>query len=79
MTVGDIERKLGKWSERNVISRHLHAKKDKKTVVGWRSDLEDIVQVFNVRAVACVITVANLPLPEGTPSNYRSSRSSRPP
>jgi len=49
-TVADIERKLGKWSEWNVVSWHFHVKKDKKMVAGWRLDLVDILQVFNVRS-----------------------------
>ena len=50
-TVADIQRKLVKWDRRNVVSRHFQAKKDKKTVAAWRLDLENILQVFDVRSV----------------------------
>jgi len=44
--------KLAKWVKRNAISRHFQAKKNKRTIAAWRLDLEDILQVFNVRPVA---------------------------
>jgi len=34
-----------------VVSRLLHAKNDKEAIATWRSDLNTILQVFNVRLV----------------------------
>jgi len=34
-----------------VISRHLHAKNDKEKIAAWKSDLNRILQVFNVRSI----------------------------
>ena len=50
-TVAEIQRKIAKQAKRNVISRHLHAKNDKETIATWRSDLNRILLVFNVRSV----------------------------
>ena len=52
--VAEIQRNLIKQGERNSISRHLHAKSDKETIAGWRSDLNRILHVFNVRLVTSV-------------------------
>ena len=46
-----IQKKLVKWSGRNVVSRRFHAKDDKKTIAAWRLDLDKILQVFKVRPV----------------------------
>jgi len=51
-TVTDFQKKLVKWGERNTVSRYFHVKKNKETIATWRSSLEDILQVFNVRSVA---------------------------
>ena len=51
-TVADIQRKLFKWSKRNVISRRFHAKDDKETIDTWRLDLDKILQVVNVSSAA---------------------------
>ena len=50
--VADIQRKLAKWIKRSAVSRYFQAKKDKETITVWRSDLENILRVFNVRSVA---------------------------
>jgi len=54
--VGEIQRKLVRWDERNPISRRFHAKKDKQTIAIWRSDLDEILQVFNTRSAISVKT-----------------------
>jgi len=41
-----------KQSKRNSISRRFYAKNDKETIATWRSDLNSILLVFNVRSVA---------------------------
>jgi len=57
--MADIQKNVAKWAKRNPISRHFNAKKDKETIAAWRMDLEKVLQVFNVRSVAWVMTVAN--------------------
>jgi hypothetical protein len=47
--VADIQRKLVKWGKRNGVSRRFHAKSDKEAIDIWRSDLDKILQVSNVR------------------------------
>ena len=49
-TVAEIREKVIKQSNRNPISRHLHAKGDKDTIAAWKLDLNRILQVFNVRS-----------------------------
>ena len=48
-TVAEIQRKIVKRGGRNAVSRHLHAKSDKEAIATWRSDLNRILLVFNVR------------------------------
>jgi hypothetical protein len=50
--VAEIERKVKEESKRNVALRLLHAKSDKEKIAGWASDLNKILQIFNVRCVA---------------------------
>jgi hypothetical protein len=50
--VAEIQTKVIKQSGRNAVSRLLHAKDDKETIVGWKSELNRILHVFNVRSVA---------------------------
>ena len=52
--VAEIQRKVMKQGKRNVISRHLHAKNDKEKIAGWKSDLNKILHVFNVRSIDSV-------------------------
>ena len=52
--VAAIQRRVIKQSKRNVISRHLQAKNDKDKIAAWRSDLNRILHVFNVRSIASV-------------------------
>ena len=66
--------KLVKWGKRNPIFQHFHAKKDKETVAAWRLGLDEILQDFNVRPVAWVMAVANLPVPEGTCNQHKYNR-----
>ena len=53
-TVGEIQMKVVKWGKQNVISRRLHAKDDKEKIATWRSDLNRILRVFNVRSITSV-------------------------
>ena len=37
---------------RNAVSRLFHAKNDREMIASWKSDLNRILHVFNVRSVA---------------------------
>jgi hypothetical protein len=50
--VAEIERKVKEESRRNVALRLLHAKNDKDKIAGWASDINKILQIFNVRSFA---------------------------
>jgi hypothetical protein len=50
--VAEIERKVKEESKRNAALRLLHAKSDKDKIAGWASDINKILQIFNVRCVA---------------------------
>ena len=50
-TVADIQRNLDKWGKRSAVSQHFHAKNDKEKIAAWKSELDRILQVFNVRSV----------------------------
>jgi len=50
--VAEIEGNIIKQGKRHGISRHLHAKSDMEKVAAWGSDLDKMLQVFNVRSVA---------------------------
>ena len=52
--MAEIHEKVVKQSERNVVSRLVHAKNDKDTVASWKLDLNRILHVFNVRPVGSV-------------------------
>ena len=50
----EIQGRVLKQSRRGAVSRLLHAKNDKESIVTWKSDLNRILHVFNVRSVASV-------------------------
>ena len=50
-TVAGIQGKIIKQSKRSAVSRLAHARNDKETIATWRSDLNRILLVFNVRSV----------------------------
>ena len=52
--MGEIQRKVIKQSGRNPASRLFHAKNDKEAIAAWKSDLNKILHVFNVRSPAYV-------------------------
>jgi hypothetical protein len=54
--VAQIQRSAVEPDKRNPISRIFNAKKDKATIAAWRSDLDRILHVFEVRS-----TVHSLP------------------
>ena len=57
--MADIQKKVVKWVKRNPVSRRFNAKKEKETIDAWRMNLDMILQVFNVRSVAWMMTVAD--------------------
>ena len=50
--MAEIQSKVTKRSGRNPVSRLLHAKSDKEVITAWKSDLNRILHIFNVRSVA---------------------------
>ena len=49
-TVAKIQAKVLKRSGRGSVSRFLHSKGDKDAIAAWKSDLNRILHVFNVRS-----------------------------
>jgi len=49
-----MERKIIKQGKRKAVSRFFHVTNDKETIAAWRSDLNRILLVFNVRSVGFV-------------------------
>ena len=49
-----IQEKVIKQGKRGVITRHFHARSDKKVVATWRLDLNRIFHVFNVCSVTSI-------------------------
>ena len=49
-TVAQIQRSAIEPNRRNPISRIFYAKKDKATIAAWRSNLDRILHVFEVRS-----------------------------
>jgi tetratricopeptide (TPR) repeat protein len=52
--VAEIQEKVIEKGGRNLFSRLVHAKDDKDTIASWRSDLNRILHIFNVRPVVFV-------------------------
>ena len=48
--IAEIQRDVIELGRRSTISRLLHAKGDNDTLAAWRSDLNRILHVFNVRS-----------------------------
>ena len=51
-TVEEIQKNVVKQSRRNAVSRLVRAKSDKGAIVGWKSDLNRILLVFNVCSIS---------------------------
>ena len=49
--MAQIQRSADEPNKRNPISRFFNAKRDKDTIAGWRSDLDRILHVFEVRSI----------------------------
>ena len=50
----EIQQRIVKQGERGGISRLLYARNDEEKIAAWRSDLNRILQVFNVRPITSV-------------------------
>ena len=61
----DIQRELVEWGKRSAASQHLHTNDDKEKISTWKSDIDNILQVFNVASVTRVETCANFLPREG--------------
>ena len=61
-TVAGIQKKVIKQSGRRRVSRFLYARDDKDTIAGWKSDLNRILVVFNVRSVSFRLATADFSL-----------------
>ena len=60
-TVAEIRNKVAKHSGRKTVSRLLHARNDKEAIAAWKSELNRVLVVFNVRSVCSCLVVANRP------------------
>ena len=58
--VTEIQGNVAKRGKRNAISRLIHAKDDRKAIDTWRSDLNKILHVFNVRSVTSAQSLLTL-------------------
>ena len=59
-----MQKKIIKQSGRHRVSRFFHARDDKDTIAGWKSDLNRILVVFNVCPVYFLLVAANFPSPQ---------------
>ena len=55
--IAEIQRDVIELGRRSTISRLLHAKSDSDTLAAWRSDLNRILHVFNVRSTTYSPTI----------------------
>ena len=53
-TVAEIRRKILTRGKQNTVSPRIHSEKDKEKMATWRSDLDRILYVFNVRSIVSV-------------------------
>ena len=53
-TVAEIQERVIEKGGRNLLSRIVHARNDKEVMVTWRSDLNRVLHVFNVRSAPSV-------------------------
>ena len=54
-TVAEIQKKVIKRGKRNPVSRFFRAKDDKEAIATWKSDLNGMLLVFNVRFATSVL------------------------
>ena len=58
-TVADIQQKVMKRSGRHGVSRFFHSRDDKDAIAAWKSDLNWILRVFDVRSTSSRLSVVN--------------------
>ena len=65
-TVAEIREEVLKRSERSGVSRFLHSRDDKDMITAWKSDLNRLLQVFNVCPVCLRLGVTDFPSQDRT-------------
>ena len=58
-TVAEIQGKVLKRSRRGRAFRFMHSRDDKDVIAAWKSDLNRILQVFNVCSTCSYFVIAN--------------------
>lgn len=60
-TVAEVQNDIRKQSERNRVSRLLHARNDKDKIAAWKSELDRILNIFNTElAINTHVTVSDI-------------------
>ena len=52
--VAEIRRKILTRGKQSVVAPRIYSEKDKEAMITWRSDLDRILRVFNVRSIVSV-------------------------
>ncbi|KAH9005596.1 hypothetical protein EDB86DRAFT_1463631 [Lactarius hatsudake] len=71
-TVEKIRQRIDKVTKRHEIVKFFAASNDKGKIAGWRLELNEILQVFNVCSVRLLLCHCYLPLPQSRVENLRS-------
>jgi len=58
-TVAEIQRKIIKHGERNKVIRFFHARNDMDLIANWKSDLNRLLAIFNVRSAPFRLVAAD--------------------
>ena len=53
-TVAEIQKRFTKQSGRSRVYRLLHARNDKDKIAAWKSALDRVLHVFNVRSITFI-------------------------
>ena len=70
-SIREIERKLNKQAEKNKVVKYLTASNVKGKNAGWRSELNGMLQIFDVRQIYSRFVVANHCLPDRVGSEHK--------
>ena len=60
-TIAEIQGEVLKRGGRGRVSRFLHSRDDKDVIAAWKSDLNRLLHVFNVRSVRLCLVVTDFP------------------
>jgi len=52
--MADVQEKVVKKNERNVVARAFYAKSDKDAIAAWKQEFSKILQIFQVRPLTFV-------------------------